>query len=270
MANLSPPEKETLDRERLEVLEQIEEWLETPMLALGFAWLVLLVVELIWGLSPMLEAAFTVIWIIFIVDFAVRFFLAPSKLTYLRRNWLTTIALAVPALRVFRVVRIVRLLQLTKATRSLRLVQIVGSLNRGMRALKGTMSRHGFGYVLALTLIVMLVGAAGMYAFERTEPRPTLASYSDALWLSVLLITTLGPDISPQTGEGRILAFLMAVYGFAVFGYVTATLATFFIGREAADPRTEVPDAQSIAALRAELSALRREVQALNREKPDA
>ena len=32
--------------------------------------------------------------------------------------------------------------------------------------------------------------------------------------------------------EGRILCFILVLYAFSVFGYVTATLATFFVGRD--------------------------------------
>ena len=55
MNNQSTPEKQALNKERREVLEQLEDWLETPMLVLGFGWLVLFVIELTWGLSRLLE-----------------------------------------------------------------------------------------------------------------------------------------------------------------------------------------------------------------------
>ena len=41
-------------REQLAALEQLDDWLRTPMLVLSFAWLVLVVVELAWGSSPVL------------------------------------------------------------------------------------------------------------------------------------------------------------------------------------------------------------------------
>src|SRR4028119_1712493 len=110
-----PPVKEELDTQRRELLEQLEDWLETPMLVLGFVWLALLVVEFIWGLSRLLEMLGTLIWIIFILDFSVKFILAPHKLTYLKRNWLTALALLLPALRVFRIVRVARLLRAVRA-----------------------------------------------------------------------------------------------------------------------------------------------------------
>jgi len=92
-------EKQVLNDQRRQVLEQLEDWLETPMLVLGFVWLALLLVEFIWGLSPFLETVGVVIWVVFILDFALKFFLAPDKSDYLKGNWLTALALFVPALR---------------------------------------------------------------------------------------------------------------------------------------------------------------------------
>lgn len=254
--------KRALDAERDEVLRQLEDWLETPMLVLGFVWLALLVFELTWGLSPLLEIAGTVIWIVFIIDFGVKFTLAPRKLAYLKGNWLTAVSLAVPALRVFRVFRVVRLLRAARAARGLRLVRVITSLNRGMKALGASMGRRGFGYVIALTAVVTLAGAAGMYAFENEVPGG-LNSYGVALWWTAMLMTSMGSDYWPRTAEGRVLCFLLSLYGFAVFGYVTATLATFFIGRDAEDQAAEVAGAQSVTELRAEIAALREDVRVL-------
>lgn len=60
MNNLSTPEKQALNQERREVLQQLEDWMETPMLVLGFAWLALFVIELTRGLTPLLEVLGTV------------------------------------------------------------------------------------------------------------------------------------------------------------------------------------------------------------------
>ena len=37
--------------DRAQILRELQEWLEKPMIALSFVWLVLLVVELAWGLN---------------------------------------------------------------------------------------------------------------------------------------------------------------------------------------------------------------------------
>lgn len=255
---------EDLAQERREALQQLEGWLETPMLVLGFAWLALFVVEIVWGLNPLLETAGAVIWIIFILDFGLKFAIAPHKLHYLKSSWLTAISLVLPALRVFRIVRVVRVLRLARVTRSLQLVRIVGSLNRGMRALGATMGRRGFGYVAALTLAITLVGAAGMLAFENEMPDERgIHSYGTALWWTAMIMTTMGSEYWPQSPEGRALGFLLALYAFAVFGYLTATLASYFIGRDAANAEAELAGAKSVEALTAEVAALRAEVRAL-------
>ncbi|HYE00622.1 MAG TPA: potassium channel family protein [Alphaproteobacteria bacterium] len=241
---------------RLAMLRRIEDALELPMQILGLVWLGLLVRDLGWGLSPRLEALSTAIWIAFIVDFAVRLAVAPRRLGFLAENWLTVISLLLPALRVLRFARFLRL------ARGLRLVRILGSLNRGYRVLRRGMRRRGFGYAVALTLLVTFVGAAGMLAFERPSEGGGLAGYGEALWWTAMIMTTLGSEYWPRTPEGRVLCILLALYSFAVFGYVTATIATVFLG---ADAEAEAPAAapatsEDIAALRAEIAALRAEL----------
>ena len=249
-----------LNREREEILGRLENWLETPLLILGFVWLALLVIEFIRGLSPLLDAAGNVIWIIFIVDFAVKFTLAPRKIEYLKHNWLTAVSLLIPALRIFRIFRVVRVLQAARVARGLRLVRVIASINRGMRALGASMGRRGFGYVIALTTIILLSGAAGMFAFENEVEGGSLRSYGDALWWTAMLLTSIGSDYFPKTSEGRVLCLLLAIYGFCIFGYVTATLATFFVESDAAHKDSALANAGEIENLRTEISALRGEI----------
>ena len=253
------PVEEALKNERYELLRRLEDSLETPMLVLAFVWLALLVGELIWGESLMFEVLGTIIWVIFILDFAVAFVLAPHKIAYLKNNWLTALSLLVPALRLFRFSRVFRLFRLARMGRSLRLLRVVSSLNRSMRALGASLSRRGFGYVLALTVLVTVTGAAGMYAFENAAPGG-LKSYGEALWWTTMVLTTMGSQYWPLTIEGRVLCVFLALYAFAVFGYVTATLATFFIGRDAEDDEAELAGARQLAALREEMIALREEI----------
>jgi voltage-gated potassium channel len=49
-----------------------------------------------------------------------------------------------------------------------------------------------------------------------------------------------------------------------VFGYVTATLATFFVGRDAEDKDSEIVGAEDVLALKSEISALREEIKMLS------
>ena len=103
---------------RWKTLHRLDDWLETPMLVLSVAWLGLLLYELGYGNSPLLETFGVAIWVIFAAEFALRLTLAPDKRAFLKGNWLTIAALLVPAVRIFRALRIVR------AARALRGVRL--------------------------------------------------------------------------------------------------------------------------------------------------
>lgn len=212
------------------------------MLVLALVWLVLLLIELlredVWRRWPVLNAISTGIWIIFIVDFAVEFFIAPRKTTFLKRNWLAAIALVLPALRALRALRILRF------ARGVRLVRVVSSINRGMRALDVVAKRTGFAYVAGLTLVLTVSGAAGMYAFER-DSGAGFNSYGEALWWTAMLMTTIGSQAWPQTAEGRLLCIVLSLYALALLGYVTATLATLLLGLSTEKPLREDSYARS-------------------------
>jgi voltage-gated potassium channel len=236
------------ESERKKLLNTVERLLEAPMVFLGFIWLVLLVIELIWGLSPFLEDLSVTIWIIFIIDFLLKFILAPGKIRFLKRNWLTAISLVIPALRVFRLLRLLRLLK------GVRLIKIVASVNRSMKSLGATMQRRGFAYVMFLAVIVTFAGAAGMYGIEKGHQG--FENYGMALWWTSMRVITAGSDYWPITPEGRGLAFILALFGYGIFGYVTATLATFFIGRDAEEEKAPVAGAKDVNELKQMITVL--------------
>jgi voltage-gated potassium channel len=139
-----------------------------------------------------------------------------------------------------------------------------------MRAMQLAMRRRGLAYVLALTVVVVFAGAAGVYQFEnpralaaaglRSEGAAGIGSYGEAVWWTAMMLTTMGSDYFPRSSEGRIIAWLLAVYAFAIFGYITATVASLII-------LVEQPQAAEEAkALRRELAELRALVEPLARQ----
>jgi voltage-gated potassium channel len=233
------PSYPSLPKARAELGRRIENWLELPMVLLGAIWLILLVVELLAGQNAATDAVSTAIWIVFIAEFSVRFALAPAKLLFLRRNWITALALALPALRVLRFARVIHVLRAGRALRAVRVARLLTSFSRGMRALGSTMQQRGFPYVVALTALVLLLGAAGMFAFERESGEPdAFGTFGASLWWTAMLLTTMGSEFWPRSPEGRLVCLLLSVYAFAVFGYITATLASYFIGADAAEERS--------------------------------
>lgn len=249
-----------LERERAALLVRLSRALEWPMLVLGFVWLVLVVLELTSGLSPFLTALNYTIWGLFVLEFAVEFVVAPQKGAYMRRNWLTAIALVLPALRLVRVLRVLRVV---RTVRGARLVRVVSTANRGMRSLGRVMGRRGLGYVVMLTLLINVLGAAGIYTFEREVSGGPITSFGVALWWTAMTLTTMGSDYFPLTAEGRLLGLLLAIYGFAVFGYVTASIASLFVARDADAEEGELAGARQLEALGAQIATLTLRVEAL-------
>nr|MBA2745551.1 two pore domain potassium channel family protein [Flavisolibacter sp.] len=78
---------------------------------------------------------------------------------------------------------------------------------------------------------------------------PGFTNYGESLWWTAMRVITSGSEQWPLSPEGRVLAFILAVFGYAVFGYVTATLATFFIGRDAEEKDAPIAGSKEIAAL---------------------
>jgi voltage-gated potassium channel len=227
--------KTELRRERWKLTARLARVLETPMLILSAVWTALLVIEFTQGLAAWLQTVNDAIWVAFVAQFALEFSAAPQKRVYLRKRWLTAISLLLPAVRLFRLVRLARAFRLARAARGVRLARLLGGMNRAVRSLAAGFKRRGIGYLTVLTLLIALTGAAGMYRFELDAPGgPGFPDYSTALWWTAMLLTTMGSDYWPRTPEGRLLCLLIALYAFAVFGYVTAAIAAYFVGKDKA------------------------------------
>ncbi len=259
--------RQALAEERESLRAQLFDWLDPVITALGLLALLLLLVEFAADLSPRqatwVGRAQLAIWAIFALEFAVQFTLAPAKLRYLRTHWLAAIAVALPALRVFRALRAVRVL------RSLRLIRLIGGTNRAMRALREILRGRQFGYLVALTLLVVAASSAGIHVFERDQPDATIRTVGDAVWWVACTVTTVNSEKYAVSPEGRVLAVLLRIYAVAIFGLITANIASYLVGKrqaEAAAAATAVGALEAgdgLAALVEEVRRLREEVRAL-------
>ncbi|MCO5384063.1 potassium channel family protein [Methanosarcina baikalica] len=251
-------DKERLNEERIELLSQINALFDFPLMLLSIIWLILILVDFVYGLSPFLQTLSLVIWGIFIIDFFIELDISPHKKDYLKRNWLVVLSLFLPALRILSLFSGFRMVRFANFVRSLNLARILSSFNRGIKTVRQVMRQRDLKYVLLLTTLVTFLGAAGMYDFERSG----LTSYWGALWWTAMIMTTIGSDYWPKTAEGRILAFLLAVYAFAVFGYITAALASLLVGKDKGSFSKDIEE------LRSEVQRLSSEINMLSeREK---
>jgi voltage-gated potassium channel len=219
--------------------------------ALAFLWLFLTILELTNKLPAYLDMVSQVIWGIFVVYFIVELLLAPKKKVYLKHNVLTVISLLVPALRILRFLRFFRVVRLMRGSS---LVRIFGATSRGMKSLQNSFAKKAMVYVFALTLVVILTGAAGILSFEDGYSN-YFTGFGSALWWSGMMVTTMGSDYFPKSPEGRILGFSLAVYGFAIFGYVAAAIGSLFLFKNAKREKDSVNE--ELRQLKAEIKSLK-------------
>ncbi len=126
----------------------------------------------------------------------------------------------------------------TRTARSVSVARLVTGTNRGARALRRVVGFAGAGYVVVLTVIIWLLGAAGIAYLERGQGGATITSFPAALWWSATTLIQQGSDRHPVTAEGRVLAVLLMIFALAVSGYITAVLATYLLGRRQDDAVT--------------------------------
>ncbi len=249
----------TQDQEAL--LVSLQGYLETPMVILSLVMVVAFLMEVSLSLSPatarVLSLVQWVIWVIFVVEFAVELALAADKGRFLRANWLLVLALLVPALRVLRIARAAR------ALRSLGALRVVTLGNRTVRQFEVLFARRRLQYVLAVVAAVTLLSGAGVYYLERGVPGANLRTFGDGLWFAAGIITTVGTELYPVTAEGRVLAVIGMVFGVSVFGYLAGSLASLFVHSDQAAPEETAASAQAVAQ---ELRALQEQVAELTRK----
>jgi voltage-gated potassium channel len=247
---------------RLKGLRWLSRKLETPMLILSFVWLIDIVAELVMGMNPFLLILGTLLWTLFIFYFVLRLSLAPSRRIFLKRNWVFVLAILVLILRFVPYFQTIPYVRALTATFGVQVIWIFASAHLALRSLRRRMGRRGAGYAIIFAVVVLIAGAAGILHFERDSPNPQgIHSYPKALWWVAMQITNIGSGYQPTTPGGLIVCLGISIFAVAIFGYLTAIFATIIIGKDAEDPRTEIPNQASILQLSGEVALLRKSME---------
>ncbi|MGP4033331.1 ion transporter [Pseudarthrobacter sp. 1C304] len=161
--------------------------------------------------------------VIFVADFLYRIVTAPSAAAYFFRHfgWADLVA-SVPLaqfkiLRVFRLVRVYRLLD-DVGTRTVRRALIRDRAGSSLYAL------------LLMGIFVLEFGSLLILRVEQNAPGANITTASDAIWYTVVTISTVGyGDQYPVTEAGRLVGTAVIVVGVGIFGTFTGYLANFFL-----------------------------------------
>lgn len=166
----------------------------------------------------------TGILLIFVIDYAVRFYRADDRKKFFKENIPDLLAI-IPfssmfsAFRVFRVFRIAKASRLLKFTRLLRAGALTAKIRR---RISGILKTNGLVYLLYVNGVLILVASGVMMYTEGM-------TFPDALWWSIVTCTTVGyGDISPSTAFGRVTAVVLMMFGIGFIGMLTGSITTYF------------------------------------------
>lgn len=226
------PKDSVTRRQRFRLVAELERLLDAPATYLAFVFAGALVLELVitaqgGEIPATLNVLQLAIWGLFALHFALGLAIAPDRLMYVRRHWLTALSLAVPFLRVIRIVRVVGLL------RAATVVRLLAGLNRTATGLRRSLAWNGAGYATGLSLAVILLSSAGIYLFESESAASPIGSYSQALWWSASTLTTVGASFEPVTLGGRLIALFVMLAGLVLLGYIAGLLGAILFRRRA-------------------------------------
>ncbi len=114
-------------------------------------------------------------------------------------------------------------------------------------------------FLLVYAVALIMICATLVTTFEQGYGS-SLVSFPQALWWSLVTITTVGygySDEVPVSSVGRVVAVFLMLGGLGIFGAITANLASIFSHSE--DPNTAlIADlAEQVRELKAEISSRR-------------
>lgn len=245
---------------------------------LSLAIMVLLILPLSPATLDTLRFYDNLICLIFLADFIYNITGSRPKSAYFihRRGWLDLLG-SIPSLGVFPAAGLLRLARLSRLARIMRLLN-----GQHRRELVDDVLHNRSQYAVFITLfaamLVLITSSVAVLQFESTSPDANIKTGGDALWWSVVTITTVGyGDFFPVTTMGRLMAVFVMFSGVGIIGALASILASVLVapsdssGDDTA-PSDAVPEPApvqpsgaepALAALEGEVRALRTEIAAL-------
>ena len=213
------------------------------------------------------------ICIVFLFDFALNVATTRPRREYFinRRGWLDLLG-SIPSTGVFRYAALLRLARLSRLARIARLLR--GQKRKELIAdiLQNRGSYAAFITILA-AMIVLVTSSTLVLQFEGASPDANITTGGDALWWSVVTITTVGyGDTYPVTLLGRLSGVFVMFAGVGIIGSLASILASLLVPPAPSTEQAPSGDGaaapsggESAPAIAAELASIREELAALRR-----
>ena len=207
---------------------------------------------------------------VFLGDFALRMKKAPSKREYFfrERGWLDLLG-SIPSFGLFRYTALLRLARLSRLARITRILRR-SNKDELVRDVVDNRAQYAGVVTLLAAFLVLTLSSVLVLQFESKSPDANIKTGGQALWWSIVTLTTVGyGDFFPTSTGGRITAAAEMIVGIGVIASLASILARVMIpsGDDAAVELHTVN--QQLEELRAELRELRRDLTPASTDGPD-
>ncbi len=171
----------------------------------------------------------------FLVEFLVKLWLAPRRRRFLRRHWLSVLALLVPTLRVLRFFRLIRLGRAMPAAR------VLSSSYRTASSARRLLGSR-LGYLGGLGLVVTVAVAELAYLLERHRSDAVFPSFGDAVLWAFSVVLALQGDPVPNSVGAHVVMLVGFAFGLVIIASLAGTLGAFLVEQRGAPPSQTQPD----------------------------
>lgn len=160
----------------------------------------------------------TLICSLFFIQLTADLLRAKNKTQYLKEHWVDYLA-SIPLIEPLRFGRIFQILRVIKILRSGK--HLFQQLNDNRR-------ETTIASILLLLLLLITLGSSAIFFAENGQPNANINSASDAIWWSIVTISTVGyGDLYPTSTLGRIIASVILICGVSIFGMISGLITSF-------------------------------------------
>jgi len=197
------------------------------------------------------------ICVIFLIDFTLNLRGASKKSDYFikERGWLDLLG-SIPS---FGILKLGGLLRLARLSRLARITRLLRGENKKtlVKDILENRSRYAMFITILLTILVLTVASVLVLQFESQSPDANISTGGDALWYSIVTITTVGyGDFYPVTPAGRITAMFIMFMGVGIIGALASILASLLVGGSS-PAEEETPVTAPAPSVQEELNAIK-------------